>query len=81
MAVNKKLAESTNKRRLEPPALATGSKVWYKPDPKPGHDKTDTCWTGPGTVLRREGKDFYVVKVKYGVKTEDVYVEKEYPLN
>lgn len=62
--VQRKRAEVTNKRRLEAPALQVGDKVWYKPEPQPGHDKKDTYWTGPGKVLRQVGEHSYVVKVK-----------------
>lgn len=86
-----KRAETTNKHRLEQPPLQIGSKVWYKPETQPGHDKTDTYWTGPGTVLRRVGEHSYVVKIKPGVETEahisqlrphieDIYVDKPHPL-
>ena len=76
---------------MERPALAIGSKVWYKPETQPGHDKTDMYWIGPGTVLRRVGEHSYVVKVKIVSETEahtlqlrpheeDTFVKEAQPL-
>ena len=55
-----------NKRRLEPPPLTVGSKVWYRPEPRPGRDKLEATWKGPEVVLERVGNHSYVVEVKQG---------------
>jgi len=69
-AVQLKRAEAVNKGRKEPPALEVGSKVWYRPEPRPGQDKLDVKWRGPGRVLKRVGEHSYVVEVKEGVHQE-----------
>jgi hypothetical protein len=89
--IQEKRAQTTNKHRIDHPALEEGSKVWYKPEVQPGHDKTDTYWKGPGIVLHRIGKHSYVIKIKEGTETEahrsqlrphieDTQATKPYPL-
>ena len=68
--IQSKRADSTNKGRLEQPPLQIESKVWYKPEVQPGHDKIDTYWPGPSTVLRRVGEHSYVFKIKTSAETE-----------
>ena len=40
--------------------------VWYRPEPRPGRDKLEPSWKGPGVVLENVGNHSYVVEVKQG---------------
>ena len=87
-----KRARYENQRRREPPPLAVGSKVWYRPEPRPGRDKLEPTWKGPGIVLERVGNHSYVVEVKKGKRqdahrsqlrphVEDTYNGNPFPLH
>ena len=87
-----KRAEQVNKGRREPKALKVGDVAWYHPEPKPGRDKLEPMWLGPGRVTKREGEQSYVVEIAPGreqrahrsqlrLHEDDVYAGKPFPLH
>ena len=63
---HKMRADRINKRRLEPPPLKVGEKVWYRPERQPGTDKLAPEWRGPAIIKSREGKYSYTVELTPG---------------
>ena len=65
-ARHEKRVEGINAKRLEPPPLNVGAKVWYRPERQPGTDKLSPEWKGPAIILERQGKYTYVVELRKG---------------
>jgi hypothetical protein len=79
-----------NAKRRDPPPLAVGAKVWYRPEPQPGTDKLAPKWKR-GVVLARVSHHGYVVELgpdkrqeayrdQLKPHTEDVYNTSPLPL-
>jgi hypothetical protein len=90
-ALHEKRTEGVNKNRREPPTLAVGDKVWYRPERQPGTDKLEPKWKGPGVVASRVGDHSYLIELRPGARqpahrsqlkphTEDVYAGEPFPL-
>ena len=61
-----------NRDRREPPAFEKGTKVWYRPERRPGTDKLEVVWKGPAVVIDRTGNYSYIIQISEG-RTQEAH--------